>query len=87
MQSFSDERPQKDWAIVLVESPNQASDDHPTLGDCPAEANPPSEEGVLAASPLDVEEVRVDASLKVVTAPTPSPKSIDTGPRKKRLPD
>ena len=45
------------------------------------------EEGVSAASPPNVEEVRMDALIGVVTAPTPSPKSSSVGPSRKWLPD
>ena len=39
------EEAQKDGAIALVESPDLASNDQPTLGDCPTEANIPLEGG------------------------------------------
>ena len=48
---------QKDWVVVLVESPDLASDDQPTLGDYPAEANIPLEGEVLAVSTPSVKEV------------------------------
>ena len=54
----------KDWAVILVESLNQASDDQPTLGDCPTEADTPLEEGVPVTSPPDVEEVGVDTPIR-----------------------
>ena len=43
-----------------MESPNQASNDQPALGDWPVEANASLDEGVPATSPRDVEEVGMD---------------------------
>ena len=82
-----DEGAQKDWAIVLMDSSDLTFDDQPALRDSPIKANTPLEEGVPAMSPLDVEEVRMDAPSRVVTALAPLPKSTDAGLRKKRLPD
>ena len=42
---------QKDWAVVLVESPCLASDDQSTLGDCSTKANIPLAGEVPAVSP------------------------------------
>ena len=70
-----------------MESPDLASNDQPALGVCLKEANPPSEEGVPATSPQDVEEVRMGAPSGVVTTLAPLPKSTGTKPSKKQLPD
>ena len=70
-----------------MESSDLASSDKPALGVCLNEASTPLEEGVLAASPSNVEEVGMGAPSEVVTAPTPPPKSTDIGPSKKRLPE
>ena len=76
----------KDWAIVSVESPDLASNDQLTLGVCLNEANTPLDEGVLDASPPNVEVVGMGAPSGVVTALAPPLKSTSTGPSKKRLP-
>ena len=47
-----------------MESPDLASNDQPALGVCLNEANPPSEEGVPATIPQDVEEVRMGAPIR-----------------------
>ena len=60
-RSPSDEGAQKDWAIVSVESLDLASNHQLALGVCLNEANTPLEEGVLAASPPNVEEVGMGA--------------------------
>ena len=70
-----------------MESPNIDSDDQPALGDCPIEANTPLEEGVSTVSPLDVEEVGMDAPSGVVIASAPPPKSTGVGLSKKWLLD
>ena len=44
-----------------MESPNQASNDQPALGDWLAKANASLYEGVPATSPRDVEEVGMDS--------------------------
>ena len=70
-----------------MESPNLASKDQLALGVCLNEANTPLEEGVLVASPPNVEEVGMGAPSGVVTALAPSVKSTGARPSKKRLPD
>ena len=50
-RSLSDEGAQKDWAIVLVESPDQ-----PALGDCPAEVS----KGVVSSLHARVDKDRED---------------------------
>ena len=65
-----------------MESPNLASNDQQALGVC-LNKNTPPDEGVLAASPPDAEEVGMDSPSRVVTASTPMPKSIGAGPSKK----
>ena len=70
-----------------MESLDIASNDQLALGVCLNKANTPLEEGVQAVSPPNVEEVGMGAPSRVVTALAPSPKSIDAGPSKKRLPD
>ena len=75
-RSPSDEEAQKVWAIVLVESPDLASNDQPTLEVCLNEANMPLEGEVPAMSPTSIEEVGMGAPLGVVISPVPSPKPI-----------
>ena len=83
----SDEEAQKDGAIALVESPDLASNDQPTLGDFPTKANIPLEAEVLTVNPLSVEEVGISALSGVVIAPKPPPKPTDAEPSRKRLLD
>ena len=75
---------QKEWAIVLVEFLDQASDDQPTLGDCLVEANIPPDEGVSVASPPNVED---PSPSRVVSSPVPPSKPTNIGPSKKRVLD
>ena len=70
-----------------MESQNLASNDQPSLGDCSVKANTPLNEGVSAASLLNVGEVGMDALSGVVTTPAPLPRSTGAGLRKKRFPD
>ena len=76
-----------------MESPDLASNDQPALGVFLNEDNTPLEEGVSAASPPNVEEVRMGAPSGVVTdpkhppPPPPPPKSTSIGLSKKRLPN
>ena len=70
-----------------MESPYLSFDDQLVVGDCPIEANTPLDEGVPAMSPLDVEEVGIDAPSRVVTDVAPSLKSTGIGPRKKGMLD
>ena len=61
-RSPSDEGAQNDWIIVSLESLDLASNDQPALGVCLNEANTPPKEGVLVASPPNVEEVGIGAT-------------------------
>ena len=70
-----------------MESLDLASSDQSALGACLNEANTPLEEGVPVASPPNVKDFGMGAPSRVVTAPTPPPKSIGAGPSKNRLPD
>ena len=86
-RSPSNEGVKKDWAVVLEESPDQASNDQLTLGVWPTEANASLDEGVPTTSPRDVEEVGINPLSGVVIAPVPLLKSIGVELSKKRLPD
>ena len=81
------EEAQKDWVVVLVESPCLAFDDQSPLGDCSTKANIPLEGEVPAVSPPCVEKVGMGDPSGVIAAPAPSPKLTGAGPTKKRLPD
>ena len=73
-----------------MESPDLASNDQSALGVFLNEANTPPDEGVLAASPPNVEEVGMGAPSRVVTdlePPTAPPKSTGIELSKKRLPN
>ena len=72
----SDEQTHQDEAIVMVGSPNLASNDKPALGVCLNEASIPLEEEEPAVSPPSVEKVGTGAPSGVVIAPS-----------KKRFPD
>ena len=69
-RSLSDERAQKDWAIVLVESSNQASDDQPALGDCLVEASKGEVSSLHARVDKDREDMVKDyeGSLELIFA-------------------
>ena len=54
-RSSPDEEAQKDWAIILVDSPVKSPSDQPTLEGAPNEAGATLKEGVLVARPLDVD--------------------------------
>ena len=82
-----DEGAQKDWAIVSMESPDQASKDQPALKDCPNEVGASLKKGVPVVSSLNIEEVRERAPSGVVTAPVLPPKPASTELNKKWLPD
>ena len=86
-RSPSNEGAQKDWAIISVESPDIASNDQSALGVCLNETDTPLEEGVPIASPSNVEEVGTGALSGAITTPAPSPKSINSEPSGKQVPD
>ena len=86
-RSPSYEEAQQDQVIVLVGSPDLASNDQTTLGVSLNEANIPLEGEVPVVRPPNVEEVRMGAPSGVVIAPASSPKPTGTGPIKKRFPD
>ena len=48
----------KDWVIVLVDSPDRASNDQPALTECLNEARASLEEEVQVVSSPNVEEVK-----------------------------
>ena len=86
-QSSLGEKAQKDWAIILVDSLNRASNDQPVLEGAPNEAGAPLEMGILAEGPSNVNEIRDKASSGVAAAPMLPPRPSDTEPSRKRLPD
>ena len=86
-RSLSYEEVQKEGAIVLVESPDLASNDQLALGVCLDEANIPLEGEVPVVSPPSAEEVGMGAPSRVIIGLAPSPKPIGAEPSKKRLPD
>ena len=70
-----------------MDSPDQASNDQPTLVNCLNEASASLEEEVPVVSSPNVEEDGEGAPSEVVTTSVPPSKPIGTGPSKKRLPD
>ena len=85
--SPSYEEAQQEGDIVLVGSPDLASNDQSALGVCLNKENMPLEGEVLIVSPSNVEEVGMGALSGVVIAPTSPPRPIGTGPSKKRFLD
>ena len=55
-RSSPDEEVEKDWAIILVDSPDQASNDQLVLEGAPNEDSAPQEEGIPAGGP-SVDEI------------------------------
>ena len=47
-RSSPGEEAQKDWALILVDSPDPAFNDQPVLEEAPSEADAPLEEGIPA---------------------------------------
>ena len=81
------EEAQKDWAIILVDSPNRASNDQPVLESAPNEVGAPLEEGIPVGEPSNVNEIGDEAPTGVATAPMLPPKPTNTKPSRKRLHD
>ena len=86
-RSPSDEEAQQDGAIVLMGSPDLASNDQLALGVCLNEENIPLEWEVLVVSPSNVEEVGMGTPSRVVIAPASPPRPTGAGPSKKRFLD
>ena len=70
-----------------MESPDLASHDQPALGVCLNKTDAPPGEGVLVASPSNVEEVGTCTPSGVIATSVPPPKSTSAGPSRKRMPD
>ena len=84
--SSPDEGDEKDWTIIQVDSPDQATNDQSILEGAPNEDSAPQEERILAGGP-SVEEIGEGSPLRVVVAPLPLPRSANTVPNRRRLPD
>ena len=86
-ESSPNEEAQKDWPIISMDSPDQASNDQSVLEGPPNEAGAPLEEGVLTGGPSHVDEIGEEGPSGVVAASMLRPKPTDTEPSKKRQPD
>ena len=71
-QSSPDEKAQKDWAIISMDSPDRASNDQSVLEGTPNKASAPLDEGIPVG---------------VAAAPVLPLRPVDTEPRRKRLLD
>ena len=69
--SSPNEEVEKDWAIVLVDSPDRATNDQPILKGTPNEDSVPQEEGIPVGGP-SIDEIGEGSPLGVVAAPLPS---------------
>ena len=86
-RSSPDEEAQKNWAIISVDSIDQASNDQPVLEGTLNEPGAPLEEGIPTRGPLNVDEIGEEAPSGVAIAPMLPPRLADTEPRRKRRPD
>ena len=86
-QSSPDEEAQKDCTIILVDSPNQASNNQSVLEGTPSEAGAPLEEGVPTGGASNVDEIGEASPLGVVAAPIHPPKPTNIVFSRKRPPD
>ena len=68
-RSSLDEEAHKDWAIILVDSLDRASNDQPVLEGAPNEADASLKEGVPTGGPSDVEKIGEEAPSRVADAP------------------
>ena len=82
-RSSSDEEAQKDWAIILVDSLDRATNDQPVSEGVPSEVSVPLEEGIPAGGP-SVDEIGEGSPSGVAAAP---PRPVDSVPSRRRLPD
>ena len=85
-RSSPNEEDQKDWAIILVDSPDQAFDDQPVLEGAPSEACAPMEEGIPVRGPSNVDETREESPSGVAATPIPLPRHADTVFSRRRSP-
>ena len=86
-RSSPDEDAQKNWAIISVDSLDRESNDQPISEGAPNEASTSLEEGIPIEGPSNVDEIGEEAPSGVATESMFPPKSIDTKPSRKRLPD
>ena len=83
---MSDEGAQKEWAIILVDSPDQATNDQLVLEGAPNGVNEHLEEGIPVGGP-NVDETGEGSPSGVAVAPLPPSKPTDTVSNRRRLPD
>ena len=86
-RSSLDEEAQKDWAIILVDSPDRTPNDQQALEGAPNEAGATLEEGVPVMGPFVVEEIRDEAPPGVADAPMLPPRFVGARSSRKRPPD
>ena len=70
-----------------MDSPDRAPSDHPALEGVPNEANASLEQGILVRGTRYVNEIGENSPSGVIAAPMIPPRSTDTEPSRKRLPD
>ena len=85
-RSSLDEEAQKEWAIIPMDSLDQATNDQPVLEGAPSGVDAPLEEGIPIEGP-NVEEMGEGSPSGVAAAPLPLPKPIDTISSRRRPPN
>ena len=85
-RSSLDEEAQKEWAIIAVDSPDQATNDQPVLEGALSGVDAPLEEGIPTGG-TNVDEMGEGSLSRLATAPLPLPKPIDTVSSRRRPPD
>ena len=77
-RSSLDGEAQKDWATILVDSLDRATNDQPVLEGAPSGVNAPLEEGIPVGGPSNVDEIGEGSPLGVVAALLLPPRLADT---------
>ena len=82
-RSSSDEKVQKDWSIINMDSLDRATNDQSVSKGAPNEVNASLVEGIPAGG-TSVDEISKGSPSGAVVAPLPPPKPLDSTPSRKR---